>query len=103
MLQTTSTAITAMLRADPSLTAEDRATITAALRNHGRPARTDAGAPEPARVLRRGEVAKRLGVTTRTIDTLAAQGVLKRLSFPGRVRGCGFRECDVLRLVGGVA
>lgn len=53
------------------------------------------------RLLRRGEVARRLGVTPRSIDNLARSGALRRVRLPGRVRGAGFRERDVDQLING--
>ena len=53
------------------------------------------------RILRRGEVARRLGVTPRTIDNLARSGALLRIKLPGRARGAGFRERDVDHLING--
>ena len=55
--------------------------------------------PDRPRVLRRGEVALMLGRTPRAVDLLAAQGVLSRVTLPGRTRGAGFREADVRALI----
>ncbi len=98
MLHTTQQAIGAMLKADPSITANDRADILAAIRNHGQTTgRTDA-APA-ARILKRAEVAARLGVCRRTVDGLARSGALRRVILPGRQRGAGYVEADVIRLI----
>lgn len=62
--------------------------------------------PEQApadRLLRRGEVARRLGCTPRTIDALGRSGALKRVTLPGRKRGAGFSELAVAALVAGKA
>lgn len=98
MLQTTQQAIGAMLRADPSVTPDARNSILATIRNHGRDtSRTDA-APA-ARLLKRGEVAERLGVCPRTVDGLSRSGALRRVVLPGRQRGAGYVEADVVRLI----
>lgn len=97
MLPTTQTAISAMLKADPSLTPDARAAIVAAIRNHGKNTRPEA-APV-ARLLKRREVAERLGCCPRTVDGLARAGSLRRVLLPGRRRGAGFIESDVTRLL----
>ncbi|MDO9542935.1 MAG: hypothetical protein Q7J98_11530 [Kiritimatiellia bacterium] len=53
------------------------------------------------RLLRRGEVARRLGCTPRTVDALGRAGTLHRVRLPGRVRGAGFRESEIAALIGG--
>ena len=55
----------------------------------------------PDRVLRRGECARRLGVTPRTIDNLARTGALRRIRLPGRTRGAGFKESELDQLING--
>lgn len=98
MLHTTQQAIGAILRADPSVTPDARNSILATIRNHGRDtSRTDA-APA-ARVLKRAEVAARLGCCTRTVDGLSRSGALRRVLLPGRKRGAGYIEADVVRLI----
>lgn len=37
----------------------------------------------------------------RMVDHLAADGVLKKVTLPGRKRGGGFREADVEALING--
>ena len=51
------------------------------------------------RILTRAEVAKRFDRSLRFVDKLAAEGVLQRVTLPGRVRACGYREADVERLL----
>ena len=102
MLQTTQQAIgqaaSAMLRTDPSVGVDERNEFMALIRNYGRgTGRTDA-APA-ARLLKRGEVAERLGVCPRTVDGLARSGALRRVVLPGRQRGAGYVEADVVRLI----
>ena len=97
MLSTTATAISAMLNADPSLTPNNRAAIMAAIRNYDKNTRP-ASAPV-ARLLKRREVAARLGCCPRTVDGLARAGSLRRVLLPGRRRGAGFVESDVICLI----
>ena len=51
--------------------------------------------PKPERIIRRAEVAARLGVKVKTVDALAARGVLQRVKWDGAKRGAGFRESDI--------
>lgn len=55
-----------------------------------------------ARVIRRTEAARLLSCVPRSIDRLAAQGILHRVCLPGRSRAAGFRLHDVQALIGGV-
>jgi len=102
MLPTTVDAVKALLKADPSLTPADRSKIVGAIRNHGRPSEPK---PTPerqsARILTRGEVAKRFGRTLRFVDNLAKDGTLRRVTLPGRKRACGFLAEEVERLMSG--
>ncbi len=97
MLHTTQQAIGAMLKADPSITANDRADILAAIKNSGKTAARTAAPGN--RVLKRREVAERLGMCPRTVDGLARSGALRRVILPGRQRGAGYVEADVIRLI----
>ena len=100
MLPTTVDAVRALLKTDPSLTPSDRSQIVGAIRNHGQPAEPKPTRErESARILTRAEVAKRFSRTLRFVDTLSAQGVLQRVTLPGRVRACGYREDEVERLM----
>jgi hypothetical protein len=99
MLTTTQKAIASILETDQSIDPGTRARMMAALRDQGKADPATANAPAPARLLRRGEVAKRLAVTTRAVDEWARTGILKRVHLPGRVRGAGFRESDVQALI----
>jgi predicted DNA-binding transcriptional regulator AlpA len=99
MLTTTVEIVKAGLRADPSLTPDARDRIIQAIRLSEKP--DSAPRDESLRLLRRTEVAKRLSVSLRTVDKLNQQGVLKKVSFPGRGRAAGFRMADVEALIGG--
>ncbi len=55
--------------------------------------------PGQPRVVRRHEAARMLARSLRSVDMLAAQGLLRRIKLPGRKRGCGFLESDLLALL----
>ena len=98
MLNTTLEIVRSGLKADPTLTPQDRARLLAALRA---PA---AQKPAPVisselRLIRRAEVARRLSCCLRTVDKLAASGILVKRKLPGRVRASGFLASDVDRLI----
>lgn len=97
MLPTTLTAIAAVLRADPSVSPDARTAMLTALKSGGA---ATAAAPT-VRILKRSEVAARLGICTRSVDGLARTGALRRVKFPGRQRGAGYSERDVLSLIDG--
>ncbi len=67
--------------------------------------RTGAGASKPTapppervpRILRRGEVARRLSVSLRTVDKLP----VAKFKLPGRQRAAGFLESDINALLAG--
>lgn len=62
-------------------------------------------APRPLRqeVLSGAEAARVLGVTARTVQSLAASGAIARAVLPGRVRGFGYVRSSVERLAKGGA
>jgi predicted DNA-binding transcriptional regulator AlpA len=78
-----------------SLSRKDRLALLAELRP-GAPV----GAPSEHRILRRKQAAEKLCCSVRLIDKLAAQGLLPRVTLPGRVHGAGFRLSDIDRLIG---
>jgi hypothetical protein len=102
MLDTTIAAIRALLRADPSLTPQDRSRILSLIRSNGKGAADAPAKTREPQILRRSQVAARLGCTTRAVDNFARMGILTRVILPGRTRAAGFRESDVLALIGGV-
>jgi hypothetical protein len=55
--------------------------------------------PPEFRLIRRAEVARRLSYCLRTVDKLAAAGILKKHKLPGRVRASGFLASDVDKLI----
>jgi hypothetical protein len=96
MLKTTRDAIRSILATDPTIPTAERSQILTSL-DH--PATTTGATPR--RILRRAEVAKLLSCTTRTVDTLARSGTLRRIHFPGRKQGAGFNLADVEALLDG--
>ena len=103
MLPTTLQAIRSILTADPSVNPDERNRLVALLR-HGPPTdRRNAASVMPAKVclIRRHEVAERMSVSLRTVDSLAQSGTLHKRTFPGRVRASGFLESEVDDLLTG--
>lgn len=100
MLPTTVDAVKALLKADPSVTPEDRARIVHVIRNNG--AMTPTAPPKVAverRVLARIEVARRFNRSVRFVDSLGKAGLLRRVKMPGRQRACGYMVEEVERLM----
>jgi predicted DNA-binding transcriptional regulator AlpA len=96
MLNTTLQAIRAVLLMDTTVSTAERNRIIQRLKGED----TDRAAPPtPQRLLRRRDVAERLGMSLRTVDNLHKDGVLEKVRFPGRVRAAGFREADVNSLL----
>jgi len=82
---------------DATISTPERVKIVFRLKLDDAPKKPEA--PAPARLLRREVVAERLCCSLRTVDKLAVQGLLHRVTFPGRKRASGFREADVEALV----
>ena len=100
MLITTIELLRAGLKADPTITPAKRARLVAMLRNgDDEPLKPDAAPVFHQRCIRRNEAARLLAVSLRTVDKLAASGILKKLKLPGRTRSCGFLEGHVLALI----
>jgi len=97
MLESTAQAVVAMLKVDPTINASERARIVDLLT---KPPKTD-DPTATARILKRGEVAKLVGRSTRTIDLWRKAGLLKPVQLPGHSRALGFRLSEVQKLVGG--
>lgn len=97
MQTSTATAIKAIISTDASIDPAARARIIRAL------SETPSPEAQGERLLRRGEVAKRLSVSLRTVDTFHNTGILKKITLPGRERAAGFRLSDVERLLAGRA
>ena len=107
MLPTNLDVFRAILKADPTVSPRDRTKILANLRSGpGMGAANLAEPPEASqqriqRIVRRAEAARMYGCSLRLVDRLAAQGVLKKVRLPGRKRGAGFLESDLLAVMAG--
>lgn len=93
MLETTKNAVKSILLTDTSLSPDDRSGMLSALVAYGR-GDSNKGEKVP-RLLRRKEVAARLGVSHRTVDKLHSEGLIKKFFFKGRKRASGFLESDI--------
>jgi hypothetical protein len=98
MLNTTLEIVRSGLKADPTLTPQDRARLLAAMREPAVQKSEPVISAEP-RLVRRAEVARRLSCSLRTVDKLAASGVLAKRKLPGRLRASGFLASDVDGLI----
>lgn len=96
MMPATLAVLRAALAADPTVGVQERGALLAALRGGVKTA-----GQEENRLMRRAEAARVLSCHPRTIDNLAAAGTLRRVMFPGRKLGAGFRASDVLALLDG--
>ncbi len=96
MLPTTLDVFKATLKTDPTVSPNDRARLLTMVRT-GAEASQPAAAPTQTvpRILRRGEVARRLSVSLRTVDKLPIQ----KVKLPGRIRAAGFLESDINALL----
>ena len=101
MLSATIEIIRAALRADSSVSAAERTELLARLRRGPNPVGDEQPVRGPAKLLRRNEAARRLGMTTRALDRLCQQGVLAKRKLPGRQRASGIVESDLNALIAG--
>ena len=101
MLPTTIEIIRSGLKGDPSLSPADRARMIALLRNGQAAPKAEPPAERVPCLIRRIEVARRMSCSLRTLDKLAASGVLTKRKLPGRVRASGFLASDVDALIQG--
>ena len=99
MMSHTLEIIRAALKADSSLAASDRARLLANVRSGGRPMAVGRVTVAEPRLLRRAEVARRLGCSLRLVDRLAKEGALAKRKLPGRIRAAGILESDLLALM----
>jgi hypothetical protein len=99
MMSHTLEIIRTALKADSSVASSDRARLLATIRNGG--SQPPESVQRIQRIVRRTEAARMYGCSLRLIDRLAAQGVLEKVRLPGRKRGAGFRESDLLALIAG--
>lgn len=91
--------IKAAVRADTTLAPHERSQLLGIIKGSGAPVSKN----DTPRLVRRKEASQTLSVSLRMIDKLSASGVLTKRVLPGRTRGCGFLESDVLALVHGRA
>ncbi len=98
MLGTTFEIIRSGLKADPTLTPLDRQKLLATLRAP-KVQKTVLAISTEFRLIRRAEVARRLSCCLRTVDKLAASGILVKRKLPSRVRAAGFLASDVDNLI----
>lgn len=89
MMTNTATAIAAILRADPTITAAERARFLAP-KPDGKPSE---------KLIRLTEAAELLGVSRRTVSNLINSGALPGVKFPGRVRYVGVKQSDLHALL----
>jgi len=101
MLATTFDVLKAGLKTDPTLTPSDRARLLAQLRIGPNTAKPETASAIGQRFIKRRDTATMLAKSLRTVDKLAASGILKRRFLPGRKRGAGFLESDILALLNG--
>ena len=99
MLPTTVDAIRAILRADPTVTIDERAWILAVVKSHGRKYRNDQKKALEKRVMPVKEVAARFGRSTRFVGMLADKGILHKVMLPGHSRSVGYFSEDVEKLL----
>lgn len=101
MLPTTIAIIKKVLEVDPSITPIDRQKIIAGILNYekNKCSQTEPKLTSETRILRLAEVARRLGVTVRTVHTLSNQGIVHKLKLPGRQRAWGFSSVEIENLI----
>ena len=99
MLESTLDVIKSVLKSDPTLSASERTVLLSQMRKGGKATPPELVAKSEARLVRRAEAARRLSCSLRTVDSLAASGVLKKRKLPGRVRASGFLLGDIEALI----
>jgi hypothetical protein len=99
MLPSTLDLLKSVLRSDPTLSPADRAILLSRIRQKPEDPKGETAGTGEVRIIRRVEAAKRLSCSLRTVDSLAATGVLKRRKLPGRVRASGFLASEVDTLI----
>lgn len=104
MLSTTIEATKAIFKADHTISTEERAEILRIIRGGGRRLLQSSGrVVGEDRIIPRKAVASLFNRTTRAVDKWAREGLLTRVKLPGRKRSVGFRESEVIALMGGGA
>lgn len=95
MMQSTRTAVVAILRADPSITREQANAALDAL--EGRTAAGVAVAAPTDRVLTRRQVAEIMGVDRATVSRYAAKGLIKAFRFGAKGRAASGYSAESVR------
>jgi len=98
MLETTMTAVTALVKSDSTIPPDARRRILAACRDQVPEARSQSK-PTGPRVVSRAEAAAAMGRSVRFIDSLARRGLLRRVRLPDRKRAAGVRFDDLEKLI----
>ena|SRR5438067_2277670 len=101
MLSSTIEVIRSAMKADSTISPEERTRLIALLRSPKQKPETEKQSDKKAVVLQRCEVAQRFGRSLRFVDRLAKSGVLRKVTIPGHKRATGFRESDVEALIAG--
>lgn len=97
MLETTIDAVRSILKADPTLTPQQRTEKIKLLRE-GIP--QPESEPAPPAIIKPIEAAKRTNRSVRAIHKLCAEGSLVKVKFPGRQRAAGITVESLNRLIG---
>jgi len=98
MLPTTLAIIRAGFEADPTITPAERVRLLKLLRHVAAPAPVPTASQTP-QVLSRAETAKLFKRSVRFVDSLAREGILKKIRLPGRRRAIGFLAGDVYKVL----
>jgi hypothetical protein len=106
MLDTTVDLVNTAFRTDPTISPRDRRELIKLLRNGGAPPPAAPSSQPQAplgltQVVSRARAAKALDRSVRFVDALAQQGLLKKISLPGRKRALGFLAADIEALLTG--
>ena len=99
MLATTFELLRAAFKSDPTITATERASLLALVRQGREASSSKQNAASYPRILKPKVAAERLGCSVRTVHKLAKEGSLPKVRLPGRERAAGVREEDVNRLL----
>lgn len=99
MLNTTLDAFRALLKADPSVSPQQRAELLTLVRHGPHAPKLEAPQGSEVRVLTRNATAQMLNRSTRFVDRVASEGLLRKIKLPNRRRAIGFAQADVERLI----
>jgi hypothetical protein len=93
MTETTIEIVKTVLKVDPTVSIEERKRFIQILQ----------GAPlekqSTDRLLKRGQVAEMLSSSARLVDKLSEEGLLHKVTYPGRKRCAGYRQSEVEALL----